>query len=89
VPAGVVVRSGRDGWQQTRLARLQGSPQIQIESFDDQRARSAGQLRGIKGTSDVIDASVVRCTWQRRHRIATSDRDDIRVLDSKAQIILV
>jgi hypothetical protein len=60
VPAGVVGQVWRDGRRQVRLARLLGAPEVQVEGLDDQRARDAGQLCGARGTSDVIDASVVR-----------------------------
>jgi hypothetical protein len=34
-------------------------------SLDDARARAAGQLCGVTGTSDVVDASVVLCAKRR------------------------
>ena len=37
----------------------------------------AGQLCGVRGTHDVIDASVVLCALARRHRIVTSDPKDL------------
>jgi len=61
VPAGVVGQVWRDGRKQARLARLLESRVIEIEPLDDRRARAAGQLCGVTGTSDVIDASVVLC----------------------------
>ncbi|HEY6559936.1 MAG TPA: hypothetical protein VI072_21780 [Polyangiaceae bacterium] len=89
VPAGVVGQVWRDGRRQARLARLLGSDEVEVEPLDDQRARAAGQLCGVKGTADVIDATVVLCAQQRGHRIATSDATDIRALNPKAEIILV
>lgn len=89
VPAGVVGQVWRDGRRQARLARLLGSAEVEVESLDDQRAREAGQLCGVKGSADVIDASVVLCARARKQRIATSDPADIRALDPSAQIILV
>lgn len=79
----------RDGRRQTRLARLLGAGEVEIEALDDQRARDAGQLCGVKATADVIDASVVLCARTRGHRIATSDPDDIRRLDPTAQLVIV
>jgi hypothetical protein len=89
VPAGVVGQVWRDGRRQARLARLLGADEVEIETLDDRRARDAGQLCGVRGTTDVIDASVVLCARDRNHRIATSDPDDIRLLDPAAHLILV
>jgi hypothetical protein len=89
VPAGVVGQTWRDGRRQVRLSRLLGSDRVEIEVFDDQRARAAGQLCGVTGVPDVIDASVVLCARRRGHRIVTSDRDDIRRLDPKMPVIVV
>jgi predicted nucleic acid-binding protein len=89
VPAGVVGQVWRDGRRQARLARLLAADDVKIEPLDDQCARAAGQLCGVSGTFDVIDASVVLCARSHGHRIATSDPDDIRTLDPNAPVIVV
>lgn len=89
VPAGVVGQAWRNGRRQARLARLLGADRVEIEALDDQRAREAGQLCGVAGISDVIDASAVLCARRRGHRIVTSDPDDIRRLDSSLSLIVV
>lgn len=89
VPAGVVAQVWRDGRRQVRLARLLGAREIDIVVLDDQRAREAGQLCGVRGTTDIVDASVVLCARARRHRIVTSDPDDLRRLDSETVLIAV
>jgi len=89
VPAGVVGQVWRDGRWQARLARLLGAEELDVEPLEDQRAREAGQLCGVKGTADVIDASVVLCARLRDHRIVTSDPADIRRLDAAASVISV
>jgi predicted nucleic acid-binding protein len=89
VPAGVVGQVWRDGRRQVRLARLLGSSRIEIEPLDDHRAREAGQLCGLRQTTDVIDASVVLCARSRGHRIVTSDLDDLRQLDPELPLIRV
>ena len=89
VPAGVVGQVWRDGRRQARLARLLAAPDVVVESLDDHRAREAGQLCGVRRTSDVIDASVVLCARARGHRIVTSDPEDIRRLDPHALVIRV
>ena len=89
VPAGVVGQVWRDGRRQARLARFLGADEVEIECLDDRRARDAGQLCGVRGTIDVIDASVVLCARARGHRIVTSDPGDIQRLDPAAQVIIV
>jgi hypothetical protein len=89
VPAGVVGQVWRDGRRQVRLARLLASSAVEVETLDDRRAREAGQLCGVKGTADVIDASVVLCARTHGHRIATSDPEDIRALDASIGVIAV
>lgn len=89
VPAGVVGQVWRDGRRQVRLARLLGAGEIEVEPLDDQRAREAGQLCGLRGTSDVIDASVVLCARRRKHRILTSDVSDLAHLDPSIALIRV
>jgi PIN domain-containing protein len=89
VPAGVVGQVWRDGRRQARLARLLGAPDVEIEVLDDRRAREAGQLCGLRGTIDVIDASVVLCARQRSHGVVTADPDDLRRLDPTLPLIRV
>jgi len=87
VPAGVVGQVWRDGRRQARLARLLSAPQMEIEPLDDIRARAAGQLCGVSGTRDVIDASVVLCARGRGHGVVTSDLDDLRRLDPSLRLV--
>lgn len=89
VPAGVVGQVWRDGRRQARLARLLASKEVKVEPLDDRRAREAGQLCGARGTADVIDASVVLGARARGDRIATSDPEDLRRLDPRADLIVV
>ena len=89
VPAGVVAQVWRDGRRQARLARILASPLTDIEPLDDTRARKTGQLLGIAGTSDVVDASVVLCARAREDTIVTSDAEDLRRLDPMRPLILV
>jgi hypothetical protein len=89
IPAGVVGQVWRDGRRQVRLARLLAAAEIEVEVLDDKRARDCGQLCGVRGTTDVVDASVVLCARSRGLRIVTSDPDDIRRLDPRAGIITV
>jgi hypothetical protein len=87
VPAGVVGQAWRSGSKQARLARLLGSPLVEIEPLDDMKARAAGQLCGVTGTSDVIDASVVLCARSHGHAVLTSDPGDLARLDPSLRIL--
>jgi hypothetical protein len=89
VPAGVIGQVWRDGRRQVRLARFLANEEVEIELLDDLRARAAGQLCGVTGTTDVIDASVVLCARARGHRIVTSDPDDLARLDPRVELIVV
>ena len=89
VPAGVVGQVWRDGRRQARLARLLAADEVEVELFDDRRARAAGQLCGVKRTSDVIDASVVLGARERSDRVMTSDPDDLGRLDATLELIVV
>lgn len=89
VPAAVVAQVWRDGQRQARLARLLASPSVEIVPLDERRARLSGQLCGLRGTADVIDASVVLCARERGHHILSSDVDDLRRLDPAAVIVRV
>lgn len=88
-PAGAVGQAWRDGRRQTNLARLLGSDTCEVVPLDDLAARAAGQLCGVAGTHDVIDASVVLCARSRQHRVATSDPDDLRRLDPLIEVMVV
>jgi hypothetical protein len=89
VPAGVLAQVWRNGRTQAKLARLLRKKAIEIEPLDGQRAREAGQMCGVKGTADVIDASVVLCAKRRQHSIATCDVDDLRRLDESVRLVKV
>jgi hypothetical protein len=89
VPAGVVGQVWRDGRRQARLARLLRAPEVAIDTLDDRKAREAGQLCGLRGSDDVIDASVVLCARARGHQIVTSDVDDLRQLDATVPLIAI
>ena len=89
VPAGVVAQAWRDGSRQTRLARLLGSPVCEVVVLDDRGARAAGQLCGVYGCTDVVDASVAVAARERRARVITSDPDDLRRLDRHVDLVTI
>jgi hypothetical protein len=89
VPAGVVGQVWRDGARQARLARLLGSRLAIVEPLDDRRSRAAGQMCGLAGTHDVIDASVILSAREHQLPVATSDPDDLRRLDPKVRLLAI
>ena len=89
VPAGVVGQVWRDGRRQVRLVRLLSSRTVEVEPLDDARARAAGQLCGVTGTADVIDASVVLGARARGDVVLTSDAADLGRLDPSLRLVAV
>lgn len=87
VPAGVIAQAWRDGRRQVRLSRLLGSSICDVVPLDDHGARAVGQLSGVAGTADVVDASVALVGRQRALRIITSDPDDLRRIDRRLDIV--
>ena len=89
VPAGVVGQVWRDGSRQVRLSRLLGSPLVAVDPLDDRRARAAGQICGVSGTRDVIDAAVVLAAREHGLPVATSDPADLQRLDATVRLVVV
>lgn len=89
VPAGVVGQVWRNGRIQVTLARFLRSDEVKIVSLDEHLARSCGELCAAADSADVIDASVVILAKEWRDVIVTSDPEDLRRLDPRAQIISV
>ena len=89
VPAAVVAEVWRDGRRQARLARLLADDAVDVVALDGHSARAAGQLCGVSGTRDVVDASVAWCARQRGDVVLTSDPDDLRRLDARLRIVAV
>jgi hypothetical protein len=87
VPAGVVAQVWRDGARQARLARLLAAPIAGVVALDDHAARAVGQLLGVSGTTDVVDAAVVWCARTRGMAVVTSDPDDLRRIDGSVQVV--
>jgi len=89
IPAGVVAQAWRDGRRQARLARLLGSPICVVINLDDSRARAAGQLCGVTGTTDVIDASVVASARETGAKVITSDPNDLLRLNNHLDVVVI
>ena len=89
IPAGVLAQVWRGGHRQARLAGFLAIEGVEIEPLDEETARSAGVICGVRSTSDVVDASVVVCARTHGHRVITSDPDDLARLDPQLELIVV
>ena len=89
VPSGVVAQVWRDGTRQVRLVRLLASEVVEVVPLDDRTARAVGQLCGVAGTADVIDASVVLCARERSQKIVTSDARDLQRIDADVELVAI
>jgi rRNA-processing protein FCF1 len=89
VPAGVLAQAWRDGALQARLARFLKTPAVEVLPLSEARARAAGVLCGLSGTSDVVDASVVISAKEHRCSVITGDPADLGALDPSLQLHLV
>lgn len=89
IPAGVLAQVSRDFRRQARLARLLRDPRTRVVPLDEETARVAGMLLGLRGGSDVIDASVVVCARRHRQGVVTSDPDDLRRLEPGLALVAV
>ncbi|MBI3200041.1 MAG: PIN domain-containing protein [Myxococcales bacterium] len=87
IPAAVIAQVWRRGDRQARLSRLLAAPEVEVVPLDGFVARQAGVLCGVRGTSDVVDASVALCARARGHRVVTADADDLRALDPGLAVI--
>lgn len=79
-PAPVVAQSWRGSGRQAQLARLLAG--CYVESLDDVRARSAGDLAARASTSDVVDACVVEGALRRHDLVVSSDAGDLQLIAS-------
>ena len=87
IPAGVLAQVWRDGSRQVRLAALINSRGVDVAPLTERVAKAAGQLCGLRGTADIIDASVVLAAREATAIVVTSDPDDIRRLDPTLAIV--
>lgn len=82
VPAPVLAQVWRGGARQTLLSRFLNLPIVQVELLSEPLWQAVGELCGITGTSDVVDAAVIICARAKTSRVViTSDPDDLRTLD--------
>jgi hypothetical protein len=86
IPAGVVAQAFRDGSRQVRLVRLLKETQARVVALDEDTARAVGILLGLRGTNDVVDASVVMCARRYSQPVVTGDPEDLRLLDASVKL---
>jgi hypothetical protein len=86
IPAGVVAQAFRDGHHQTVLRRLMKNPQTRVIGLDEQTAYVIGLLLGLRGATDVVDASVIVCALRYRQPVVTGDPDNLRRLDATVKL---
>jgi hypothetical protein len=89
VPAPVLAQVWRGGSRQLLLSRFLKLPIVVVDVLNRSLWEGAGELCGIAGTSDVVDAAVVICAHARKARVVfTSDPDDLRALDPSLTYIV-
>jgi hypothetical protein len=71
------------------VARLLAAKVVEIVALDDPTARAVGQLCGVAGALDVVDASVVLRARQRGHKVVTNDPDDLLRMDPSIELVAV
>lgn len=86
IPAGVLAQVWLDGSRQARLAALLSDRRVRVEDLSAAQAKAVGELCGRRGTSDVIDASVVVVARKYGSFVATGDAADILQLDPKLDV---
>ena len=87
VPAAVVAQVWRGGPRAAPLARLLRASDVSVVGLTAPRARAVGQLLGLRGLADVVDASVVVCAREHSDAVVTSDPDDLRRLDPTLRLV--
>jgi predicted nucleic acid-binding protein len=86
IPAGVVAQAFRDGARQVYLRRLIKKPQTKVVDLDEQTAYVVGMLLGLRGSNDVVDASVIVCARRYGQPVVTGDPEDLRRLDESVKL---
>ena len=89
VPAGVLAQAWRGSPRQAPVAALLKAATTEIESLDAALAKAAGILCGHRGTSDIVDASVVLAARRRDAPVVTSDPDDLLRLDGTLTVHVI
>ena len=89
IPATALAQVVRAPDRQVRLARLVRQPTTDVVPLGRVDATSVGRLLAASGTADIVDAHVVICARRAAQQVATSDSDDLLVLDPDLRVIRV
>jgi hypothetical protein len=89
VVAGALAQVWRGSPRQALVSRFLKADGVDVVTLDEATARAVGELCGRSGHSDVVDVHVVLHARQHRHRVVTSDPDDLRRVDPGVQLIVV
>jgi len=87
IPATALAQVVRAPARQVRLARLARQPTTDVVPLGRVDATSVGRLLAASGTADIVDAHVVICARRAAQHVATTDPDDLRVLDPDVGVI--
>lgn len=87
VPATALAQVVRAPERQARLARLIRQPTTDVVPLDRVDATNVGRLLAASDARDIVDAHVVICARRRGQQVATSDPDDLRLLDRHLQLV--
>lgn len=89
IPATALAQVVRAPARQVRLARLARQPTTDVVPLGRVDATSVGRLLAASGTADIVDAHVVICARRAAQQVATSDSEDLLVLDPDLRFIRV
>jgi hypothetical protein len=89
IPATALAQVVRAPARQVRLARLVRQPTTDVVPLGRVDATSVGRLLAASGTADIVDAHVVICARRAAQHVATSDSEDLLVLDPDLRIVRV
>ena len=89
VPAGVLAQVWRGGPRQARVARLLAQTDVNVVPLDARTAQAVGVLAGRSGHADVIDVWVALHARDRKHRVVTSDPEDLRKVAPTLVLLVV
>src|SRR5262249_40178958 len=89
VPATALAQAMRRPSQQSRLSRLVRQPKPALVPLDGPDATQVGILLAKSRTTDVVDAHVVICARRHGEAIVTSDAEDLKRLDPRAELVAV
>ena len=87
VPATALAQVVRAPERQARLARLIRQPTTDVVPLDRVDATNVGRLLAASDTRDIVDAHVVICARRQGQQVATSDPDDLRLLDPDLRLV--